>query len=188
MGSSAAIRRARHSLSCSVVAKSASSLERDYWYTVSRRPEDLESPESVGEESARRALARLDARQISTRVVPVIYPPELARGLFGHLVGAIRGTAQYRRATFLAGAAGKQVLSSLVDITEDPLIPRAPRQRALRRRRRRDEAPRARQVGRAAGLRAVQLLRAPPRHADNRQCGRRRTICSCGRRPVRSRS
>jgi len=114
-----------HSLSCSVVAKSASSLERDYWYTVSRRPEDLESPESVGEESARRALARLDARPISTRVVPVIYPAELARGLFGHLVAAIRGTAQYRRATFLVGAAGTQVLSTLVDITEDPLIPRA---------------------------------------------------------------
>jgi len=114
-----------YSLSCSVVAKSANSLERDYWYTVSRRPEDLESPESVGEESARRALARLDARPVSTRVVPVIYPPELARGLFGHLVAAIRGTAQYRRATFLVGAAGTQVLSSLVDVTEDPLIPRA---------------------------------------------------------------
>ncbi len=114
-----------HSLSCSVVAKSASSLERDYWYTVSRRPEDLDSPESVGEESARRAVARLDARPVSTRVVPVIYPPEVARGLFGHLIAAIRGTAQYRRASFLAGAKGEQVLSSLVDITEDPLIPRA---------------------------------------------------------------
>ncbi len=114
-----------HSLSCSVVAKSASSLERDYWYTVSRRPEDLESPESVGEESARRAVARLDARPVTTRVVPVIYPPEVARGLFGHLIAAIRGTAQYRRASFLVGAKGAQVLSSLVDITEDPLIPRA---------------------------------------------------------------
>jgi PmbA protein len=114
-----------YSLSCSVVAKSASSLERDYWYTVSRRPEDLESPESVGEESARRAVARLDARPVSTRIVPVIYPPEVARGLFGHLIAAIRGTAQYRRASFLVGAAGTQVLSSVVDITEDPLIPRA---------------------------------------------------------------
>src|SRR5215471_12310162 len=114
-----------YSLSCSVVAKSASSLERDYWYTVSRRPEDLESPESVGEESARRALARLDARSISTRVVPVIFPAETAKGLFGHLVAAIRGTAQYRRASFLVGAVGQQIFPSFVDITEDPLIPRA---------------------------------------------------------------
>ncbi|HZF29142.1 MAG TPA: metalloprotease PmbA [Gammaproteobacteria bacterium] len=114
-----------YSTSCSVVANSNGSLERDYWYSVSRRHEDLESPESVGEEAARRALARLDARQLSTRVVPVIYPAELAKGLFGHLIAAIRGTAQYRRATFLLDAVGKQVLPELIDIDEDPLMPRA---------------------------------------------------------------
>jgi PmbA protein len=114
-----------YSTSCSVVAKSNGSLERDYWYSVNRSPEGLESPESVGEEAARRAVQRLDARQLSTRVVPVIFPAEIATGLFGHLVAAIRGTAQYRRASFLLGAVGKQVLPSFVDITEDPLIPRA---------------------------------------------------------------
>jgi PmbA protein len=113
-----------YSTSCSVVAKSNGSLERDYWYSVSRSPEELDSPESVGAEAARRALKRLDARQLSTRVVPVIFPAELAKGLFGHLIAAIRGTAQYRRASFLLGAVGKQVLPSFIDITEDPLIPR----------------------------------------------------------------
>jgi PmbA protein len=114
-----------HSTSCSVVAKSNGSLERDYWYTVNRSPEGLESPESVGAEAARRAVQRLDARQLSTRVVPVIFPAELAKGLFGHLISAIRGTAQYRRASFLIDAVGKQVLPSFVDVIEDPLIPRA---------------------------------------------------------------
>jgi PmbA protein len=114
-----------YSTSCSVVAKSAASLERDYWYSVHRSPDGLEAPESVGEEASRRAVQRLDARQLSTRVVPVIFPAELAKGLFGHLVAAIRGTAQYRRASFLLGAVGQQVLPSFVDITEDPLIPRA---------------------------------------------------------------
>jgi PmbA protein len=113
-----------YSTSCSVVAKSNGSLERDYWYSVSRSPDELDSPESVGAEAARRAIKRLDARQLSTRVVPVIFPAELAKGLFGHLIAAIRGTAQYRRASFLLGAAGKQVLPSFIDITEDPLIPR----------------------------------------------------------------
>jgi PmbA protein len=113
-----------YSTSCSVVAKSNGSLERDYWYSVGRSPDELDSPESVGEEAARRAIARLDARQVTTRVVPVIFPAELAKGLFGHLVAAIRGTAQYRRASFLVGAAGKQILPRFIDITEDPLIPR----------------------------------------------------------------
>jgi PmbA protein len=113
-----------YSTSCSVVAKSNGSLERDYWYSVNRKPDDLEAPEHVGEEAARRAVARLDARPLSTRKVPVLYPAELAKGLFGHLVAAIRGTAQYRRASFLLDAVGKQVLPSFIDIDEDPWIPR----------------------------------------------------------------
>ena len=114
-----------HSMSCSVLAKSGDSLERDYWYTVSRHPDELEPPEKVGEEAARRALQRLHARTLSTRKVPVLYPAELAKGLFGHLVAALRGTAQYRRASFLLDAVGKQVLPSFIDIDEDPWLPRA---------------------------------------------------------------
>jgi PmbA protein len=114
-----------HSMSCSVLAKAADSLERDYWYTVSRHPEDLETAESVGEEAARRALQRLDARTLSSRKLPVIYPAELAKGLFGHLIAAIRGTAQYRRASFLLDAVGTKIMPSFIDIAEDPWIPRA---------------------------------------------------------------
>jgi len=114
-----------HSTSCSVLAKDGESLERDYWYTVSRRPAELDAPESVGEEAARRAVRRLNARPLTTRKVPVIYPPELAKGLFGHLVAAVRGTAQYRRASFLLDAVGEEILPKFVEIDEDPLIPRA---------------------------------------------------------------
>jgi PmbA protein len=114
-----------HSMSCSVLAKAGESLERDYWYTVSRHPDDMETPEQVGEEAARRAVQRLDARTLSTRKVPVLYPAELAKGLFGHLIAAIRGTAQYRRASFLLDAVGQQILPSFIEIEENPFIPRA---------------------------------------------------------------
>jgi PmbA protein len=114
-----------HSTSCSVLAKDGDSLERDYWYTVSRHPGELDTPESVGEEAARRAVQRLNARTLSTRRVPVLYPAELAKGLFGHLIAAVRGTAQYRRASFLLDAAGQQILPSNIEIDEDPWIPRA---------------------------------------------------------------
>jgi PmbA protein len=40
------------------------------------------------------------------------------------LIAAIRGTAQYRRASFLLDAVGKQVLPKFIDIDEDPWIPR----------------------------------------------------------------
>lgn len=114
-----------HSLSCSVVAGADGQLERDYWVTSSRVPQDLEIAENVGKTAAERALRRLGSRQIRTQMLPVLYPPELARGLFGHLVSAISGTSQYRRASFLLGAAGTKVFSSLVNIEEDPHIPRA---------------------------------------------------------------
>ncbi|HEX5421705.1 MAG TPA: metalloprotease PmbA [Gammaproteobacteria bacterium] len=114
-----------YSASCSVIAKGKNgSLERDYWYTVARAFEDLESPEQVGTRAAERAVQRLDARQVRTKLVPVIYPPELARGLFGHLVAAIRGTSQYRKSTFLLDAAGQRIFPEFLEIEEDPFIPR----------------------------------------------------------------
>lgn len=114
-----------HTLSCSVVAGEDGSLERDYWYTTARVPAELEKPESVGETAASRTIRRLGARQLSSRTVSVVFPAELARGLFGHLVGAITGTSQYRKASFLLDAAGERILPDFMEIREDPFIPGA---------------------------------------------------------------
>lgn len=114
-----------HSLSCGVIAESENALERDYWLTVARNSDVLETPEQVGTKAAHRTLRRLGARQISTRQVPVVYPAELAAGLFGHFIGAIRGTSQYRKASFLLDACGDQIFPKFVDIDEDPFIPGA---------------------------------------------------------------
>src|SRR6056297_1466277 len=114
-----------HSLSCSLIAGRGDEMQRDYWYTVARRAEDLESPEAVGRRAAERALRRVGARRVGTRSVPVIFVAELARGFLGHLVGAIRGAAQYRKASFLLDAAGTQVLPEWFDIDERPHVPRA---------------------------------------------------------------
>ncbi len=114
-----------HSLSCGVIAESDNALERDYWLTIARNSDLLETPEQVGAKAAHRTLRRLGARQISTRQVPVVYPAELAAGLFGHFIGAIRGTSQYRKASFLLDACGDQIFPKFVDIDEDPFIPGA---------------------------------------------------------------
>ena len=114
-----------HSLSCGVIAEKDNSLERDYWFTASRFPGELESAEAVGAKAARRTVRRLGARQVATRSVPVVFPAELARGLFGHLVAAISGTSQYRKASFLLDAKGEQIFPDFIEIEEDPLIPRA---------------------------------------------------------------
>ena len=114
-----------HSIAVSVVAAQDGALERDYWYTSARCPDDLESAADTGRRAAERAVRRLGSRQLETRVTPVLFPPEFARSLFGHFVDAIRGTAQYRRASFLLGCEGEQVFPDWLRIVEDPHIPRA---------------------------------------------------------------
>lgn len=114
-----------HSISCSVLSSEDDSLERDYWVTSARSADDLDSPEHVGTAAAQRAVARLKSRQLTTRKVAVLYPPELARGLVGHLIAAISGTSQYRQSSFLLDAAGSQIFPDFVNIEEQPHIPRA---------------------------------------------------------------
>lgn len=111
-----------HSLSCVVMAGQGDDMQRDHWYSSARDPALLEDPESVGRRAASRALARLGARQLSTREAPVLFAAEQARGLVGHLVAAVRGGAQYRKSSFLCGAMGQQVLPEWLGLTERPLL------------------------------------------------------------------
>lgn len=125
LGFLAGVASTSHSLSCALLAQEGSDMQRDYWYTVARNPAGLEPAAAVGRAAARRALARLAARRLSTRRAPVLFSAELARGLMGHFVGAIRGPSQYRRASFLLDAAGQRVFPPFIDIVERPHIPQA---------------------------------------------------------------
>jgi PmbA protein len=62
---------------------------------------------------------------LTTRKSPILFAPEVARGFFGHLIGAIRGGAQYRKSSFLLDAAGQQVLPAFLQIEEKPHIHKA---------------------------------------------------------------
>ncbi len=110
------------SITCSVVGKAGDSMQRDYWYSLARDVDELESPEAVGRRAAERTVARLGARRLTTRKAPVLYVPELARGLVGHYLAAMRGGAQYRQATFLLGAEGKRVFPEFVQFSERPRL------------------------------------------------------------------
>lgn len=109
-----------YSLSSSVIAEQQGAMERDYAYTVGLSMDDLQSPEWVGEECARRTLARLAPRKLSTMKAPVLFAAEVATGLFGHLVGAISGNNVYRKSTFLLDALGQQILPHWLTIEEHP--------------------------------------------------------------------
>ncbi len=113
----------RHSISCSVLAGTGDNMQRDYWYTVSRNPNLLETPVAVGEKAAQRTIRRQGARSLSTRQCPVVFAAEVATGLIGSLVSAISGGNLYRKSSFLLDALNTQILPDFVRIHEQPLIP-----------------------------------------------------------------
>ena len=111
-----------HSVSCSLIAQEGEQMQRDYWFSTARDPTDLEEAESVGATAGKRALAKLGARKLTTRKAPVLFTPDMARGLYRHFIGAIRGPSQYRKASFLLNAAGEQVFPAYVQMRERPHI------------------------------------------------------------------
>lgn len=117
-------RGTQHSLSCAVVASAGEDMQRDYWYSNARVPGELMTPEAIGDKAGRRAAARLGARKLATRRAPVLLPPELARGFWGHFTGAISGGALYRKASFLVDKLGETVFSRAVTLRQQPQLRR----------------------------------------------------------------
>jgi PmbA protein len=114
-----------HTLSCVVLAGSGDDMQRDYWYSSSRDYRELQEAQAIGRESARRTIARLEPRKLATQRVPVLFVPELARGLVGHFLAAIRGSSQYRQSSFLLNSVGQQVFPKNFRISERPHIHKA---------------------------------------------------------------
>jgi len=117
-------RGTRHMVSCSLVGEDEKGMQRDYWYSSVRAPADLEDVEAIGRHAAARTVARLGARALTTRDCPVLFIPEVARGLIGHFVSAVSGGSLYRRASFLLDQLGQPVFPDWMQIIERPHLTR----------------------------------------------------------------
>jgi len=110
----------RHSIACAPIARRGRAMQRDDWYSSARDAKRLADPRAVGRYAAERALARLGARKLGSRKVPVLFESPLAAGRIGHLVQAASGSALYRKASFLVDSLDTPVFASHIDIDEDP--------------------------------------------------------------------
>ena len=115
-------RGTRHTLSLSLIAGDEDGMQRDYWYDSVRSAADFMSAKALGNKAAERTLARVGARRLSTQQSAVLFAPEIARGLIGHLIGAVSGGSLYRRASFLVDHAGKQIMPGWLNIVERPQL------------------------------------------------------------------
>jgi PmbA protein len=97
-------------------------MQRDGWWSSARRLADLDSPEAIGKEAARRMLRRLGARRVPTQRVPIVFAPEVARSLIGSIFEAASGDAIWRGASFLAGKLGELIAAPSLTIIDDNTI------------------------------------------------------------------
>lgn len=111
------------SLAVAPVARDGDSMERDFWYTLSRGFQGLEPPEQVGRIAAQRALRRLNARKVETQKVPVVFDPRAARTLLDNIFEAVHGMSVYRHESFLAGRLGEKVAAESITVVDDATIP-----------------------------------------------------------------
>ena len=94
-------------------------MQRNYWFSNSRTVTLLENPEEIGQEAARRTLKRLGARQVKTQKAPIVFSPEIARGIVGNIFDAANGDAIYRNASFFSGLLGEQVAGENITVIDD---------------------------------------------------------------------
>ena len=124
-------RGTHHSMGLALIAGQGDGMQRDGWYTSALAREDLEDGATVGRRAAERTLARLQPRSMRTASMPVLFAPEVARGLVGHLLSAVSGGALYRQASFLLDSVGQPLFPAWMQIDERPHLPRGLRSAAF---------------------------------------------------------
>ncbi len=117
-------RSSRHHIDCSVIGDDDGAMQRDYWYTAARAPQDLLPGAEVGRIAGNRTARRLGARPLGTLECPVLFEAPEAADLIGSFVSAVSGGSLYRKSSFLPDSLGQRVFAPQVSIREEPHLPR----------------------------------------------------------------
>ncbi|CAL4318426.1 Metalloprotease PmbA [Buchnera aphidicola (Periphyllus testudinaceus)] len=114
----------RYLLSTCVLAKNKNSnnIERDYYYSESRKIDNLESPEIVGKKCSKRVLLRLNAKKIVTQKCPVILSSRVSYSIFKYLSQAINGYSVCKKSTFLLNSLEKLIFPKWLNILDNPHV------------------------------------------------------------------
>ena len=94
------------------------------WFSRAHHLEDLESIDTIAQKAATRVLRKLGARKPETGNFPVYYEPSTAKSLWNHLLSAMMGGEIYRNESYLVDRVGTEVCSPLVQLWDEPLLPR----------------------------------------------------------------
>lgn len=112
-------------LSASVVADDADQKKRrGGYYSAARFLEDVAQSAYIGEMAAQRALDQLGATKMKTGHYPVVFERDAAGEILQLVAQCVLGGSIYRGRSYLAKKLGERVGSTLVNIVDDPWLPR----------------------------------------------------------------
>jgi PmbA protein len=109
-----------HSIGVAVLAGEGTGMERDYDHASARHAGDLRSAEDIGKRAGEKTVRRLNPRSMKSQSVPVVFHPDEAAGLVGHLAGAISGASIARGVSFLKDRMGQPIFAPGINIIDDP--------------------------------------------------------------------
>ena len=105
-----------------VATDESGSLQTSYWVDYKRFLGQLESPEAIGREAARRAVRMLGAKKVPSQKVPVVFDPMMAASFVANVAAAASGDAVYKKSSILVGKLGKKVAAERVTLVDDGLL------------------------------------------------------------------
>jgi PmbA protein len=96
----------------------------EYDYAGSRFYSGIADAPSVGARAAEKTLARLGSKKGQTDAMNVAIDQRAVGRLVGMLLGPLSASSLQQKRSFLEGKIGQQIVSPLMTVTDDPLVPR----------------------------------------------------------------
>ncbi len=106
------------------VASDGAQLQTSYWLDYKRFFKELDSPEEVGREAARRAVRMLGAKKVKSQKVPVVFDPMVAASFVETIASAANGDAVFKDSSVFSSLLGKKIAPDNLNIFDDGLLPR----------------------------------------------------------------
>jgi PmbA protein len=96
----------------------------EYDFAGSRFYSGLSDAKGVGTRAAQKTLARLGSKKGQTDAMNVVIDNRAAGRLVGMLMGPMTAASLQQKRSFLEGKVGQPIVSPLISITDDPLVPK----------------------------------------------------------------
>jgi PmbA protein len=96
-------------------------LQTSYWVDYKRFLGELDTPEAIGREAARRAVRMLGAKKVKSQKVPVVFDPMMAASFVANVAAAASGDAIHKKSSIFVGKLGKKVAAPGVTLVDDGL-------------------------------------------------------------------